>query len=204
MNGMISPSVSSGNLNPTPMRMKRQQAVRACNHCKRLHAKCSNERPCKRCENNGLAESCIDSPRKPRMGKLLKSVGLPPYNLGDKHLSIFADPAASMVLTHLDGNTRLNADFKSTFVPKMSPECTKQAVAPAKTNPGVLFKTEKLGPIVQATSTSNGMFSTEEVSPLIFIPSEDKEPSRVTTELKNPKIETSQETEIRSPFSLTV
>lgn len=48
---------------------KRQQARKACIHCKRLHARCSDERPCKRCEHNGLASSCVDSPRKQRVSR---------------------------------------------------------------------------------------------------------------------------------------
>ncbi len=53
-------------LGPMPIRMKRNHATRACTHCKRLHAKCSNERPCQRCTHSGLGDSCSDAPRKNR------------------------------------------------------------------------------------------------------------------------------------------
>jgi len=50
-------------------RPKRLQAQRACSNCKRLHARCDNERPCKRCSQNGLANTCVDLPRKRRMSR---------------------------------------------------------------------------------------------------------------------------------------
>jgi len=53
---------------PTP-KQKRLQAQKACSNCKRLHARCDNERPCKRCIQNGLANTCIDLPRKRRMSR---------------------------------------------------------------------------------------------------------------------------------------
>jgi len=60
------------------VRMKRQQIAQACDQCKKLHAKCTNERPCKRCEVNGTADSCSDTPRKyrGRNGKL-RTLSLP-------------------------------------------------------------------------------------------------------------------------------
>lgn len=53
----------------TQSKPKRLQAQRACSNCKRLHAKCDNERPCKRCVQNGLSNTCVDLPRKRRMSR---------------------------------------------------------------------------------------------------------------------------------------
>jgi len=63
---------------PAPVRMKRQQIPQACDQCKKLHAKCCNERPCKRCQLNGTADSCSDTPRRyrGRNGKL-RTLALP-------------------------------------------------------------------------------------------------------------------------------
>ncbi|KAL2111184.1 hypothetical protein VUR80DRAFT_183 [Thermomyces stellatus] len=47
-----------------PPRPKRAQVSRACHRCKRLQKGCSEQRPCRRCIEVGLAESCSDpSPR---------------------------------------------------------------------------------------------------------------------------------------------
>jgi len=55
--------------NTSAPKAKRLQAQRACSNCKRLHARCDNERPCKRCSQNGLANTCVDLPRKRRMSR---------------------------------------------------------------------------------------------------------------------------------------
>jgi len=109
-------------------RNKRQQARKACNHCKRLHAKCSNERPCKRCESNGLAETCTDSPRKQRMSRPTtpnSGNGSNKVNIEEfkprKEFSMFSDPMSSnygahdMVLTHLDNFAKESYEGKRSF-----------------------------------------------------------------------------------------
>jgi len=154
-NNMDSPIGLGGS---APVRMKkRQQAVRACTHCKRLHAKCSNERPCKRCENNGLAETCIDSPRKPRMGKALKAGPspngtMPAQQEKVKQTSIFADPGG-LVLTHLDRHGAHLPEFKSSFVlppPTSQLHNNEEMIVtyPRQTITNPVFKTEKLAPFV--------------------------------------------------------
>lgn len=63
--------VESGKLDqktpPTRTRAKRTQVQRACNNCKRLHARCDNQRPCQRCVQSGCGDSCVDAPRKRRI-----------------------------------------------------------------------------------------------------------------------------------------
>jgi len=107
---------------PSSVRMKRQQATRACIHCKRLHAKCSNERPCQRCTQNGLADSCVDSPRKQRVSKVLLGNG-PSLLINDvtKQISIFNEPNKLMV-TGIDGQTITVSDLASHYAssPKVS------------------------------------------------------------------------------------
>lgn len=49
--------------------LKRTQVPRACTNCRKMHAACGMERPCKRCSQNGLEESCQDVPRKKRSSK---------------------------------------------------------------------------------------------------------------------------------------
>lgn len=46
--------------------MKRKQVRSACSNCRFKHARCDNERPCGGCVKAGLAESCVDAPRKQR------------------------------------------------------------------------------------------------------------------------------------------
>eukprot|EP01080_Neovahlkampfia_damariscottae_P011798 gene11798-5132_t len=48
------------------MQKKRKQVTRACKKCKQSHACCDNQRPCSRCVNLGLADSCCDSEQKKR------------------------------------------------------------------------------------------------------------------------------------------
>ncbi|KAI5966843.1 uncharacterized protein KGF55_000252 [Candida pseudojiufengensis] len=43
---------------------KRKKTSRACNHCHKAHMTCDSGRPCKRCVQRGLDETCEDAPRK--------------------------------------------------------------------------------------------------------------------------------------------
>lgn len=48
---------------------RRNQVSRACSNCRKTHAACDTERPCKRCIQHGLQNFCIDVPRKKRISK---------------------------------------------------------------------------------------------------------------------------------------
>jgi len=48
---------------------KRAQVPKACANCRKMHAACGIERPCKRCITNGLEASCVDIPRKKRASR---------------------------------------------------------------------------------------------------------------------------------------
>ena len=50
---------------------KRRQVGRACSNCRRSKTACADVRPCPRCVSHGLAECCVDAPkkRKPTKGK---------------------------------------------------------------------------------------------------------------------------------------
>jgi len=145
-------------LGVTSVKMKKNNmAVRACTHCKRLHAKCSNERPCTRCTHNGLAATCADSPRKPRQGKP-KVPGTFTKSKKNKEnpsrLSVFSDPA-NLVLTSLEGQRKVLSPaemnvqqacgnfppLESTndiFIPSSA---VKRSTSPL--SPGMLMKSEK-------------------------------------------------------------
>lgn len=43
---------------------KRKKTNRACNHCHKAHMTCDTNRPCHRCVQKGLLDSCEDAPRK--------------------------------------------------------------------------------------------------------------------------------------------
>ncbi|ODV66337.1 hypothetical protein HYPBUDRAFT_153237 [Hyphopichia burtonii NRRL Y-1933] len=43
---------------------KRKKTNRACNHCHKAHMPCTNSRPCLRCIQRGLQDTCEDAPRK--------------------------------------------------------------------------------------------------------------------------------------------
>lgn len=43
---------------------KRKQVKRACLNCQKACKGCADTRPCPRCVVHGLAESCVDAPRK--------------------------------------------------------------------------------------------------------------------------------------------
>ncbi|CDK24311.1 unnamed protein product [Kuraishia capsulata CBS 1993] len=45
-------------------RKLRQKVPQACGHCRKGHMTCSAGRPCQPCISRGLAESCVDAPRK--------------------------------------------------------------------------------------------------------------------------------------------
>lgn len=64
---------------PTTATIRKKLTKSACGNCKRLHAKCNEERyeicrrlrlinarPCKSCTNKGVPELCVDVPRKTR------------------------------------------------------------------------------------------------------------------------------------------
>ncbi|KAI9505081.1 hypothetical protein BX070DRAFT_102849 [Coemansia spiralis] len=43
---------------------KKRKTMRACNHCQRSHLTCDDSRPCLRCVNKGIADTCVDGQRK--------------------------------------------------------------------------------------------------------------------------------------------
>ncbi|KAI5967735.1 ERT1 [Candida margitis] len=43
---------------------RRKKTSRACNHCHKAHMTCDSGRPCKRCIQRGLDQTCEDAPRK--------------------------------------------------------------------------------------------------------------------------------------------
>lgn len=45
-------------------RQKRKKISWACNHCNKAHITCDEARPCQRCIQKGLQDSCTDAPRK--------------------------------------------------------------------------------------------------------------------------------------------
>ena len=49
-----------------PAQLKRAQVPKACGNCRKMHAGCDTQRPCKRCKQNGLESTCEDIPRKKR------------------------------------------------------------------------------------------------------------------------------------------
>lgn len=51
-------------ISPRTGRPKRRKATRACVHCQRTHLTCDNNRPCERCVQRGLADTCRDGTRK--------------------------------------------------------------------------------------------------------------------------------------------
>jgi len=48
---------------------KRMQVPKACSNCRKMHAGCDIARPCRRCIQNGLENSCMDVPRKKRVSR---------------------------------------------------------------------------------------------------------------------------------------
>lgn len=48
---------------------RRKQVRRACVNCRRSKTGCSHERPCRRCVNLNIGDSCVDAPRKRRRDK---------------------------------------------------------------------------------------------------------------------------------------
>jgi len=59
--------------NAGEVRERRRQVQRACVNCRRSKTGCSHERPCRRCVNLGIGDSCVDAPRKRRREKSSKS-----------------------------------------------------------------------------------------------------------------------------------
>eukprot|EP01080_Neovahlkampfia_damariscottae_P008080 gene8080-12541_t len=45
---------------------KRRQVRQACQHCRKSHTACEEQRPCRRCVAHGLADSCIDVHAAPK------------------------------------------------------------------------------------------------------------------------------------------
>ncbi|KAJ2002072.1 hypothetical protein GGI04_003492 [Coemansia thaxteri] len=62
-----SPSSSDGTGVGEGSMAKRAQVKNACVHCQRACKKCDSGRPCQRCVRYNLADTCVDSKRKPRM-----------------------------------------------------------------------------------------------------------------------------------------
>eukprot|EP00833_Pecoramyces_ruminatium_P005372 jgi/Orpsp1_1/1179404/evm.model.c7180000069187.1 len=51
---------------PQLKRKKRNQVKIACVNCQKACKKCANVRPCSRCVQRGIADTCFDIERKPR------------------------------------------------------------------------------------------------------------------------------------------
>lgn len=47
-------------------KIKRKQVKNSCINCKKIHKKCDDNRPCQRCIDNKLINTCKDSERKKR------------------------------------------------------------------------------------------------------------------------------------------
>ncbi|CCK72917.1 Ert1p KNAG_0M00640 [Huiozyma naganishii CBS 8797] len=56
----LSPSPSAN----TKVRGRRKNTNVACVNCSKLHVSCDSNRPCKRCSEKGLKDTCVDAPRK--------------------------------------------------------------------------------------------------------------------------------------------
>lgn len=67
---------SIGTLSLSGEYIKRDQVKTACSNCKKACKKCDIERPCQRCKNYGITETCRDSERKTRQ----KGVVRGPYS----------------------------------------------------------------------------------------------------------------------------
>jgi len=116
---------------PAPVRMKRQQIAQACDQCKKLHAKCTDERPCKRCEVNGMADSCSDTPRRyrGRNGKL-RTLSLPnPKPAQPKNVDIV--PSVAQLTEEPQKQT------KPEDIPQKNETITKPNISPATAIPEV-------------------------------------------------------------------
>lgn len=62
-----------------PNHKKRKQVKRACFSCRKAHARCDEERPCRRCIRTGCESTCVDVPRKKRVLKKpakMETIGL--------------------------------------------------------------------------------------------------------------------------------
>jgi len=44
--------------------VRKPYVKRACTNCKKAHSACTEERPCKRCVQLGIAHECVDAERK--------------------------------------------------------------------------------------------------------------------------------------------
>lgn len=59
----IASSTSDNKTHKRKQRRKKNTSV-ACIHCSRCHLSCDSNRPCKRCIDKGISETCVDAPRK--------------------------------------------------------------------------------------------------------------------------------------------
>ncbi|KAJ2448848.1 hypothetical protein EV183_005218 [Coemansia sp. RSA 2336] len=76
-----------------PLRPKRAQVKNACVNCQRACKKCDSGRPCQRCIKYNLADTCVDSKRKPRK----KGIKRGPYKKRKKnHPDDDVQPQASV------------------------------------------------------------------------------------------------------------
>ncbi|PRP76029.1 hypothetical protein PROFUN_01745 [Planoprotostelium fungivorum] len=92
---------------------KRTQVPRACSHCRRTHAACGKERPCKRCLQNNL--DCTDSPRKRRQTRAKEEAhtsdgpDIEDYASDDGGINFEETPTMQSAYNDLDG-VAFNAD----------------------------------------------------------------------------------------------
>lgn len=122
-----------------PVRMKRLQIAQACDHCKRLHAKCSEERPCKRCEATGLADSCTDTPRRVRgrgaKSKTKKRQPPKPKPSEDRHATGSAGSSTGSNGSSHSGNSSGSSSNGGSSTSSQSTESNTKTAAATETKP---------------------------------------------------------------------
>lgn len=114
---------------------KRLQVPRACSNCRRMHAGCGVERPCKRCIHNGLESTCVDVPRKKRSMKKGKNDSEDGDMLPIK--SNFTPSSSSPEMNHLPDLVRIKHEgdqhqhqlWEDTFQELYGSSCTSSATS---------------------------------------------------------------------------
>ncbi|KAJ1989344.1 hypothetical protein GGI25_005171 [Coemansia spiralis] len=116
-----------------PAAKKRAQVKNACVNCQRACKKCDPGRPCQRCVRYNLAESCVDSQRKPRK----KGIKRGPYKKRKREESVerqrprILGPGAIPILHTSPGDDKSDGSSSDTPLKHSVPETPTQGLTQA-------------------------------------------------------------------------
>ncbi|KAJ1737406.1 hypothetical protein LPJ72_000513 [Coemansia sp. Benny D160-2] len=102
---------------------KRAQVKNACNNCQRACKRCDSGRPCQRCVKYNMADTCVDSKRKPRK----KGIKRGPYKKRKRNTSHDDDSQSNATSSLTETTTNTNTTNTTSTAPPPPPPGSRRS-----------------------------------------------------------------------------